>query len=91
MPLLSPKPHAELLGAPGAFGPQVAMVDTTMFNRRATETFALRSSMCSEWGTPSTRALHLLLKMSTGHSDVQLNRFIHRNKLRRGPRYLRGK
>ena len=61
----------------------------SMLNRRATETSALRSSMCSEWGTPSTRALHLLLKMSTGHSDVQLNRFIHRNKLRRGPRWGR--
>ena len=35
---------------------------------------AIRSSMCST-SKSRTRAPHLLLKMSTGHSSVRLNRF----------------
>ena len=45
--------------------------------------------MCSEFLTPSTRAPHLLLILATGNYSVRLNRFIHRNKLRRGPRSKR--
>ena len=32
--------------------------------------------MCSEWGTPRTRAPHLLLILATGNYSVRLNRFI---------------
>ena len=31
--------------------------------------------MCSEWGTPRTRAPHLLLILATGNYSVRLNRF----------------
>ena len=34
-----------------------------------------RSSMCSEWGTPHTRAPHLLRILATGNYSVRLNRF----------------
>ena len=32
--------------------------------------------MCSEWGTPRTRAPHLLLILATGNYSVRLNRFM---------------
>ena len=31
--------------------------------------------MCSEWGTPHTRAPHLLRILATGNYSVRLNRF----------------
>ena len=36
----------------------------------------IRSSMCSKWGTPRTRAPHLLLILATGNYSVRLYRFI---------------
>ena len=32
--------------------------------------------MCSEWGTPRTRAPHLLRILATGNYSVRLNRFM---------------
>ena len=56
------------------------MVDTATLNRQATDASAFKEFYALGVETPRTRAPHLLLKMSTGHSDVQLNRFIHHGK-----------
>ncbi len=50
----------------GAFDSAVAKVDASAIK----EFYVLRVE------TPRTRAPHLLLKMSTGHFSVRLNRFI---------------
>ena len=60
--------------------------DVRLFQRSLSRSVLLFGVLCARRGTPRTRAPHLLLKMSTGHFSVRLNRFIHRSIAASGPR-----